>query len=449
MRQKILVIGGLAAGPSAASKAKRINPDSDVVLFEQGEHISYGVCEIPYYVGGTISDLADLNPFDPASMERTRGIKVKILHSVEEILPTKKKIIVRELERDRILDYPYDKLIVATGSTPRKLEVKGADAKNVFRVKSLTDAVAIKKYIDEKRPRRCVIVGGGYVGMEFCEILTNLGIDVSLLHLDEYPMTGLENETREAVLSELRRHKVDFKPRQVLSKFTTGPDGCVKTVVTESGSVDADLAILSVGVEPNTALASQARIRLGRHNGILTDERQSTSIDSIYAAGDCCEIKNVVNNKSMYVPLATYASRQGRVAGENAAGGKAVFKGAIRSIGVKVFDMEVAQVGLSMAEAADSGFSPQKLHVVTNSRVRSYPGNENINIVAITDQRTKRMVGANVFGGSGSVLRANILGLAIQQKMRIDDIAHLDLIYSPPFSPLWDPVLVLANQLKK
>lgn len=449
MKQRILVVGGLAAGPSAASKAKRVNPDADVILFEQGEHVSYGICEIPYYIGGSIPDVRDINPLDPATLERTRGISVKTLHNVEEILPVRKKIVARELERNRLVDYLFDKLILATGSIPRKLDIKGLDAKNVFRVKSLADGIAIKQYIAERKPRQCVIVGGGYVGMECCETLTGLGIRVTVLHLDDYPMTGLEQETREAVLAELTRHKVEFKPRQKASEFKIGPDGCVKTVLTESGSFDADIVILSVGVEPNTSLASQTGIRLGRYIGILTDERQVTNIDSIFAAGDCCEVKNVINNKFMYIPLATYASRQGRVAGDNAAGGVSTFKGVIRSIGVKVFDLEVAQVGLSLDESRESGIDAEKAHIVADSKVKSYPGNTSVQIVAIIDKRRKRIVGANVYGGPGAVLRANLLGLAIQQKMCIDDISHLDLVYSPPFSPLWDPVLVLANQLKR
>jgi NADPH-dependent 2,4-dienoyl-CoA reductase/sulfur reductase-like enzyme len=449
MRQRILVVGGLAAGPSAASKAKRINPDAEVILFEEGEHVSYGICEIPYYLSGSISDIQDINPMDPATLERTRGVNVKTLHSVEEILPVRKKIIARELEHNRVIEYSYDKLILTTGSTVRKLGVKGVDARNVFRVKSLADGIAIKRYVTEMKPRACVIIGGGYVGMELCETLRSLGINVTLLHLDDYPMTGLEQETREAVLAELTRHKVEFRPRQKVTGFNVGLDGCVKTVVTESGSFNADIVILSIGVEPNTSLASQIGIRLGRYNGIVTDERQVTNIDSIFAAGDCCEVKNVINNKFMYIPLATYASRQGRVAGENAAGGATVFKGVIRSIGVKVFDLEVAQVGLSLDESRDSGIDAEKMQVIADSNVKSYPGNRSVNIVAILDRRRRRIVGANVFGGPGTVLRANLLGLAIQQKISVEDISHLDLVYSPPFSPLWDPVLVLANQLRK
>ncbi len=448
MRQKILVVGGLAAGPSAASKAKRINPDAEVILFEQGEYVSYGICEVPYYVGGKVTSFEDLNPLDPAKLERSRGFKVKVGHTVEEIFPTKKKLVVRDLGRDSVSEFAYDKLILAMGSKPRNISVQGVEARNIFRVKSLADGIAIKKFVEERKPIRCVIVGGGYVGMELCEALIGLGIHVTLLHLEDYPMTGLEDESRKAVLAELVHNRVEFKPRQQVTRFVSDSEGTIRSVATESTLYDCDFVILSIGVEPNTKLASKARIELGRNHGILTDERQLTNIDSIFAAGDCCEVKNMVTGKWMYIPLATYASRQGRVAGENAAGGRAVFKGAIRSIAVKIFGMEIAQVGISSLEAQESGFDFIKIHVMTDSKVSYFPGNTKIEIVALADRRSRRILGANVFGGPGSVLRADILAFAIQQKLTVEELAQLDLIYSPPFSPLWDPVLILANQIK-
>jgi NADPH-dependent 2,4-dienoyl-CoA reductase/sulfur reductase-like enzyme len=225
-------------------------------------------------------------------------------------------------------------------------------------------------------------------------------------------------------------------------------ESTIHSVVTETGSFECEFVILAIGVEPNTDLASKARISLGQHHGILTDERQSTNIDSIFAAGDCCEVKNIITGKWLYIPLATYASRQGRVAGENAAGGRAVFKGAIRSIAVKVFGLEVAQVGISSSEAQENGFDFIKVQVTTDSKVVYFPGSAKIDIVAIADKKSHRLLGANIFGGPGSVLRADVLGLAIQQKMTVEELSQVDLIYSPPFSPLWDPVLILANQLK-
>jgi NADPH-dependent 2,4-dienoyl-CoA reductase/sulfur reductase-like enzyme len=449
MRQRILVIGGLAAGPAAASKAKRTNRDAEVILFEQGEHISSGICEVPYYISNTITDVEKLSVLTPLTFERTRGVKVHTLHRGEEIRPVKKDIVVRDLYHDKMITYDYDKLILATGSKTKSIGISGENARNVFHVKSLSDGLAMKHFIDEEKPNRAVIIGGGYVAIEMCEAFRSLGVETTLLHRDELPMTKLEPDARKIVLDELKKNSIQFHPNQKLKALHTDESGKVVEVITHSGKYPADVIILAVGVEPNVDLAKSVRARLGTFGGILTDQHQTTSIDSMYAAGDCCEVKNLVNNKWMYAPLATYAARQGWVAGENASGGNAIFKGVIRAIAVKAFGLEIASVGLSSKEAEESGFSPIIEHIVGDSRISFYPGCEKVHIIAIADKKSSRLIGANILGGSGSALRANILGVAIQQKMTIEEVSRLDLLYSPPFSPLWDPILIAAHQLKK
>lgn len=449
MRKHILVIGGLAAGPAAASKAKRMNRNAEVILFEQSEHISSGICEVPYYIGGIITDVEKLSVLTPMDFERTRGVHVHILHRVEEIHPVKKYIVVRDLYHDKILTYEYDKLVLATGSKTKSLGLAGEKARNVFLVKSLSDGLAIKHYIDEEKPRSAVIIGGGYIGIEMSETFRTLGLETTLLHREEFPLSKLEPDARRIVLAELTKNSVKFYPNQKLKAFKTDNTGKVIEVVTRAGSYQADLIILAIGVEPNVDLAKSIRVRLGTFSGILTDQHQTTSIDSIYAAGDCCEVKNLVNNRWMYAPLATYAARQGRVAGENSAGGNAIFKGAIRAIAVKAFNLEIGSIGLSSKEAEESGFHPIVEHIVGDSRIPFYPGSEKVHIIAIADKKTHRLIGANVVGGHGCALRANILGVGIQQKMTFEELSKLDLLYSPPFSPLWDPILIAGNQLSK
>ncbi len=449
MKQRIVVIGGVAAGPSAASKAKRVNPNAEVVLLEQGEHISYGICEVPYYIGRVVKNADDLLPFSPQRLEQTRGVKVKTFHRAEEIIPSKKKIVVRNLARSRVEEFPYSRLIIATGSRVRRLGIPGEDAGNVYHIKSVEDGFAIRKLIEEQKPKKAVIVGGGYVGMEMAEALVNNGIETTMLHQSDLPMSGLESETRKAVFEELKANNVRFVPRMAVKEFRVDSSNRVYQIGTSTGNFDCDLVLLSIGVEPNTELTTTARLRLGPHGGIVTDQRQSTSIDSIFAAGDCCEVKNIVNNRWMYIPLATTASRQGWVAGENAAGGNAVFKGVIRAIAVKVFRLEVAQVGISAEEAEESGFSVVTEHIAGNSKVGFYPGNAKVDIVAIADKKSKRLLGANIYGEDGATLRANTLGVAIQNKLTVDEISRLDLIYTPPYAPLWDPMLIVAHQLRK
>ena len=444
MAKRILVIGGLAAGPSAASKAVRTNADVEAVLFEQGEHISYGMCEVPYYISGEVQEKG-LIAYTPASLKEKRGVDVRILHKVEEIDPGKKKIRIRDLKEGRTREESYDRLIVATGSRPRSIGVEGEHARNVFTVKSLDQGLQIKKYIEQEKPRRAVIIGGGYIGMEMADALRSLNLEVTILHRHSLPMAGLERGTREEVRERLEKHGVTFVAHAKTEGFVLGKNQTVTHVVTSNGSFEADLVIVSMGVVPNSEIAKNAGVSVGKRGGILTDQRQQTNLDHIYAAGDCCEVKNLVTNTWMYIPLATTASRAGWVAGENAAGGKAIFRGVVRAIAVRVFDLEVAQVGISADEAKGADLDPVLETITAWSRVGIMLGSKKVTITTITDRKSKRLLGANLFGEEGAVLRANTLAVAIQQKMTINEVQQLDLAYSPPFTPLWDPILVAAN----
>jgi NADPH-dependent 2,4-dienoyl-CoA reductase/sulfur reductase-like enzyme len=448
MAKRILVIGGLAAGPSAASKAARTNPHDEVILFEQGEHISYGICEIPYFVGGEVKEQG-LIAYTPATLREKKRVDARIMHTVEQILPTRRMIVVRDLRSGVTHEEKYDRLIVATGSRPVQLGIEGEDSRNVFHVKSLDDGLRIKTFIDTEKPKHAVIIGGGYIGMEMADTLRRCELDVTLLHRQALPMAGLERSTRETVRARLEKHGVMFVPQALTEGFVIDKQMRVTHVVTPEGSYPADLVILSLGVTPNTALAKGAGIRIGTLGGILTDQRQLTNLDNIFAAGDCCEVRNLVNNKLMYIPLATIASKAGWVAGENAAGGNAVFKGAIRAIGVRVFDLEVVQVGISSDEAKESGFDVVTETITAHSRVAIMPGSKKVTVTLIADKKSKRLLGANLFGEEGAALRADALAAAIQHRLTIDDIQQWDLVYTPPFAPLWDPILVAANAMRK
>lgn len=448
-RLQILVVGGLAAGPSAAAKAIRTNPNAEVVMFEQTETISYGLCEAPYAISGEIPDEKKLVVYTPEHLQTEKGFEVKTLHRVEKILPTKHKIIVRDLRCGELVEYQYDKLILATGASPRKLNVDGDGARNVFHVSSREDTLNILNYLDAEHPQNAVLIGGGYIGMEMSEALKRQGMEVTLLHRHKLPMSGLEEETRERVVEELTTNGVRFITNARVESLLQDSSGKVNHVMTNKGSFDVDIVILSLGVTPNVQLAKDAHIRLGPTGAITTDQRQQTNIDGIYAAGDCCEVKNVVNGKPMYLPLATIASRQGWVAGENAAGGHARFTGAIRAIAVRVFGLEVAQVGLSSDEAREAGFEVATKTISAWEKIALMPGSTKVTIVLIMDKRSHRILGANVYGGDGAVLRANTLGVAIQHKLTIEDVSRFDMIYAPPFAPLWDPILIAANEGKK
>lgn len=449
MIRRIVVIGGLAAGPAAAAKAKRVDPLAEVLLLEAGEHISYGICEIPYVIGGIAGRPADLMPFTPERLEAEKGVIVKTLHRAEKIHASRRVIEVRDFKKGGILEVPYDRLVLAMGSVSKRLGIAGEDARNVFVIKSLADAHALESFLGQRSTGSAVIIGGGYIGMEMTEALVSKGFDCTIVHEYALPLRGLEDMARDAVGHELSRHDVQWLGPATVQGFDVTEENTVARVRTDRGSLEADLVIVCIGVRPASSLAAEAGIFLGRNGGILTDQRQETNLGSVYAAGDCCEVRNLVTNRWMYIPLATVAARQGRVAGENAAGGSATFRGALRSIAVRVFDLEVARVGLSGEEAGEAGFDPVVDHIEADSQIPFFPGNERVHIITVADRRSGRLLGANVFGRAGAVLRANSLALAIQHRLTVRDLSETDLIYSPPFSPLWDPLLIAARSLRK
>jgi NADPH-dependent 2,4-dienoyl-CoA reductase/sulfur reductase-like enzyme len=448
-RLRIIVIGGTAAGPSAAAKAVRTNPNAEVTLFEQTETVSYGVCEIPYAVAGEIQDETKLVIYSPEELKKQKGFDVKTQMRVESINVTKKWIFVRDLRSGGVIEHGYDRLILATGARPKRLGVHGENGRNVFYIRSRGDTLALLRYIESEKPKHAVVIGGGYVGVEMCEALRRKSMDVTLLHRRRLPLSGLEEETRERVHEELLGNEVSFISNVRVESLLQNSSGKAVHVLTNRGTFECDLVVVAIGVLPNVELAKTARVGLGSTGAIATDQRQQTNIDGIYAAGDCCEVKNLVSGQRAYVPLATLAARQGRVAGENAAGGRATFGGAIRAAAVRVFGIEVAHVGLGSEEARGAGFDVSTQTITSWSRIEMMPGSAKVTVKLIMDKRSKRLLGANLSGAEGVVQRANTLGVAIQHRMTVDQISSLDLIYAPPFSPLWDPILVAANKGKQ
>lgn len=450
MRRRILVIGGLAAGPSAASKAKRTDPEADVVLFEQGEYISYGVCEIPYLISNEISDAKHLVIYSPERLEKEKGVVAKTFHLVEEIHPSRKEIRVRNLNGGSHTTEHYDKLIIATGSTPKTLVLEGIDSRNVFTVKALDAAYAMKRYLDEEKPRRGVIIGGGFIGLEMADALVRRDIEVTMLHNGAQPMSKLEEEGRAIVLAEILAHGVQFIPNAKVEWLGVGAKGNVVAVGTSGGTIETDIVIVAIGVAPNAALAKAAGIQCGNLGGIcVSDTMRTLGAENIFAAGDCCELRDIISKKPMYLSLATIATKTGWVAGENAVGGKSVFKGTMRAIGVRVFDKEIAHVGLSLKEAKGFYFDAVTQTIRAQSKVGMMPGVQDITFTVIADRKTGRVLGANVIGNEGAILRANTLAVAIRHGMTVADLSEFDLIYTPPFAPLWDGINIIGNQMKK
>ena len=447
-QRTIVVVGGLAAGPSAASKAARTDPDARVVLLEQSDTISYGICELPYYVGGIVR-AEDLVVHTAESLKREKGVDVLLHHRVEEIRTGNRRLMVRDINAGKAVEIGYDRLILATGATPRRLGLEGEDGANVFHIRSLDSAHQLRHFIDGARPRTAVIIGAGFVGVEMAEALRERQIDVTLLEREELPLAGMAPQARAAMRDVLVKHGVRFCGNESPVALGSQDGKRVTHVLTPHGTYPADVVVVATGVVPNVGLARHAGITIGRYGGILADQWQKTSAHNIYAAGDCCEVRNVVTNGWCYVPLATIASRAGWVAGTNAAGGRAKFAGALRATAVKVFDHEAVRIGLTEDEAKGAGFMPVVQTVTTPSRVGMMPGASKLTVTLIADRSSGRLLGGTLYGKEGAVHRSHALAVALHQKLTVDAFRDTDLAYAPTFSPLWDPLLVAANALSR
>jgi CoA-dependent NAD(P)H sulfur oxidoreductase len=460
MRRRIIVIGGLAAGPAAASKAKRIDPESEVILYEQGAYISYGTCELPYFINNKIQDISDLILFTPEQIEKDKNISVKIRHSVREIDPYNKEITVFDIAKEKLITQIYDKLIITTGSKPKEHPAFTEHYDNQFYFKSIEDTANLKKFIEYNDPQKAVIIGAGFIGLELAESLASIGLEITMLNNEELPLNQFEKESRKFALNQIQKNGIKFikykeiksvesiAKKEIISKSDEGK--YISRINVDDHSIDTDLVIIAIGITPNTELSRVPRISTGKHGGILIDSRMSTNISNIYAAGDCCEVKNTITNKYTYSPFATTALKTGWAAGENAAGGNSIIKGIIPAYTLTFFDTEIAHVGLQYEEALQNRFSAVKEIVDGWEKPKIYPDSTKINVILIYDKKDNRILGADIFGKKGTAaLRSNILAAAIYHNFTLKDLIQLDFVYNPPSTPLRDPILFAASKALK
>jgi pyruvate/2-oxoglutarate dehydrogenase complex dihydrolipoamide dehydrogenase (E3) component len=319
----------------------------------------------------------------------------------------------------------------------------------VFHIRSLDSAHQLRHFVEGTRPRHAVIIGAGFVGVEMAEALRTLQMDVTLLEREELPLAGMSQQARAAMRDVLLRNGVRFCGNEVPVSLASQDGKEVTHVLTPHATYPADAVVVAAGVVPNASLARQAGISCGRHGGILADQWQKTSVHNIFAAGDCCEVRNIVTNGWSYVPLATIASRAGWVAGTNAAGGRARFPGVLRATAVKVFDHEAVRIGLTGAEAKSAGLTPVEQTVTTSSRVGMMPGASKLTVTLVADRTSGRLLGGTLYGQEGAVHRSHALAVALHQRLTVDAFRESDFAYAPTFSPLWDPLLVAANALAR
>jgi NADPH-dependent 2,4-dienoyl-CoA reductase/sulfur reductase-like enzyme len=444
--KRVVVIGGDAAGGSAASQSKKRQPDLDVVMFEKGRATSYSACGIPYWIGGAVDGEDDLVARKP-EQHRKAGIDVRMHTEVVGIDLDKGTVHWRDLDGGVEGDEPYDELVYATGSVPMRPPVPGIEAPGVYGVQTLDDGVALRAELDTGRVQRVAVVGGGYIGLEIAEAARKKGLDVTVVDLSPTPVGTFDPDIGEFIAEAVRGQGISTVFGDGVAGIDTGPDGRACAVTTSSGrEIPADLVVLGLGVRPNVALAKEAGIPLGTSGGIAVDAQMRTQAPGVWAAGDCVESVHRLSGQRMVVALGTHANKQGRVAGINIGGGYATFPGVIGTAITKICSTEAARTGLSSKEATRAGYEFVTAAVDSTTRAGYYPGAMPIRVKMIAERRSGRLLGAQVVGKKAAAKRIDALAICIWNEMTVDEILSLDLSYAPPFSPVWDPVLIAARK---
>lgn len=443
---RLVVVGGDAAGMSAASQARRMRPPSDLAItgFERGRHTSYSACGLPYYVGKVVNDPDRLVARTPAQFAE-RDITVHTRHEVIAIDLEARTVTVRDLDGGSERAEPFDLLMVGTGAVPIRPEMPGDDAAGIFGVQSLGDGLALREFMDTTSPRTAAVVGGGYIGLEMAEAMVQRDVRVTLLDRAPQPMSTLDPDMGALVADALRRLGVDLRLGAAVDGYETR-DGRVAGVRAGDEVVPADVVVLGLGVRPNSALADQAGIRIGTTGGITVDRQMRTSAEGVWAAGDCVEVHHRVSGRPAAIALGTHANKQGRVAGINIGGGYATFPGVVGTAVSKLCGVEVARTGLTEREAAATGFATEAVTVESTTRAGYFPGAAPITTKLVVERVSGRLLGAQIVGEEGAAKRIDVLACALWNEMGVDEILHLDLGYAPPFSPVWDPVLIAARK---
>ena len=443
---KFVIIGGDAAGMSAASRAKRKNPDIDVTVLEMTMDVSYSACGMPYNIADPQRDMDELVVRRAETFINKNGINLMTGHTVKEINRVEKK--VSGVTSDKTdFSFDYDKLLVATGASPLIYDLSGFDLPGVMPLKSLEHGRRIKSFMELKRVKKAVIIGMGYIGLEMCEALDRRFIEVAMVKPRERLLPWLDDSLAAVVKKELEENGVGFYAGHKVEKIESNDKGL--SVVCDDFALEADMVIVASGVKPNSEMAVDAGLDTSVSGSISVDRRLRTSDEDIYAAGDCADAFHVVTGEKCWIPLALRANRAGWAVADNICGTRTKLQGVAGTSVFRVFSLEVAKTGLNFKEAADAGFEPAQATVKTRSRAHGHPGSTQIHVNVVGDKPTGRLLGVQMVGREGVAHRINAPAVALHNKMTVHDFSQTDLAYAPPFGPVWDPALTAANQLLK
>jgi len=440
-----VIVGGVAAGLSAATRARRLDDDLEVAVFERTGFCSYTACGLPYFVAGVIPKHTDLVVRTPGDLKEDR-IDVHLHHEVMGIDVAAGHARVRNLDAGTERDEPFDELLLATGGTAR-LPFAGLDLPGVFAVRTVEDGIAIRRWIEQQHATRAVIVGAGYIGLEMAEALLAHSMKVTVVEMLPHALPLVDEEVAVEVEAELIAHGVDLRCATGVESIEG--DSRVRRVIAGGSPIDADLVIVGVGVGPDNSLAREAAIPLGSHGAVAVDAGMRTRIPGVWAAGDCSETRHLLHEGPAYVPLGTTANKQGRIAGGNMCGKEETFAGVAGTAAVKVCDLHVARTGLSEREAVHAGLDAAGATITQKSRARYYPGGSPVTVKMVAEKGSGRLLGAQLAGKEGIAKRVDVIAAALYGGATVDDVGSFDLSYAPPFAPVWDPLLIAARELGK
>jgi NADPH-dependent 2,4-dienoyl-CoA reductase/sulfur reductase-like enzyme/rhodanese-related sulfurtransferase len=437
--EKILIVGGVAAGATAAAKARRLSPDAQITLLEAGPDISFANCGLPYYIGGDIKSRSKLILQSPESFNEQYNVDVHT-HTMVTIIDRSTKVVTaRDVRSGEITKFDYTKLILAQGGRPITPDLPGASQEHVFTLWTLEDMDSIARFIDEEEPQHAVVVGGGFIGLEMVEALTKRGILVSVVEMMPHVMALMEPETAGFIETEMLSYGVKVHTGRGVTEIGHS------TVKLDNGqTLKADMVLLSIGVRPTLQLAKDAGLELGEAGGLLVNEFMQTSDPSIYAAGDMVEIEHRVMNKKVRIPLAGPANRQGRIAAENALGGQHAYKGSMGTSVVRVFEAVAGITGLSLKQARAAGIPADAVVVHKEHHTSYYPGAENVTVMLVYDRETGQILGGQTAGYKGADKRLDVIATAVASKLSIHDVADIDFAYSPPIGTANDAMNMAA-----
>lgn len=435
---KVIIIGGVAGGASAAARLRRLDEKAEIIILERGSFISFANCGLPYYIGGAITDRNKLTLQTPKKFLARFRIDVRVNSEAVKIDPQKQIVTVQELDSGNLYEETYDQLLLSPGAAPIKPKLEGIDSPSVFTLRNIPDTLKIKHYLETVNPRSAAIIGGGYIGVEMAENLKKAGLDVSIVEMADHLIAPLDFD----MAADVHRYLESQNIHLYLNNGVQALSG--NQLILQEGTLEADLIILSVGVHPETALAKDCGIRLNQRGSILVDNRMRTNLPHIYAVGDAVEVQNFLTKEPAFIPLAGPANKQGRIAADNIAGGDSVYNGTQGSSVLKLFDMTVAATGLNEKSARAAGIDYDKTYLYSPSHAEYYPGGTKMSIKALWEKSTLRLLGAQIVGYDGVDKRMDVLATAIRFGAKVTDLAKLELCYAPPFGSAKDPVNMLG-----